>query len=104
MIHVLDHQIAMISCLARGAGVSLPPEDTVLVETAESGWWYFALLGEASAVCMFVTDPDLVRAGGAGRTWGFAAELAKTRHVSALVAAYDARRQALAGSGRDPPP
>src|SRR5262245_52491498 len=32
-VHALDHQIAMISFLARGAGVSLPPEDTVLVET-----------------------------------------------------------------------
>src|SRR5262245_48590790 len=100
IIHVLDHQIAMISFLARGTGVSLPPEDTVLVETAESGWWYFALLGEASAVCMFVTDPDLVRAGAAGRMRSFAEELAKTRHVLPLVAAYDEQRQILVRSAR----
>jgi glycine/D-amino acid oxidase-like deaminating enzyme len=58
-VHALDNQIAMISFLARGAGVSPLSEDTVLVETAESGWWYFALLSEASAVCMFATAPDL---------------------------------------------
>jgi len=65
--------------MAYVAVVDAKPDDTdsmTLVESAESGWWYTALLPGGRRVVVFHTDADLV-------TRDFATMLGETNHVRA---------------------
>ena len=58
-IHGEDRQIALVVV---GGDRSGPDESggRVLIESAETGWWYFAPLSAGRCVWMFVTDADLL--------------------------------------------
>ena len=56
-----DRQIALVAV----GGNRIDPDQSggrVVIESAETGWWYFAPLSAGRCVCMFVTDADLLPA------------------------------------------
>jgi flavin-dependent dehydrogenase len=69
-IEARDSQVALIAFCA-----SDPPIERtsarVVIESAEHGWWYFAPLRGSRAVCMLMTDADLLttRPQAARATW-----------------------------------
>src|SRR5439155_1164042 len=51
------------------------------------GWWYTALLPDGRLATAFMTDADLLRAGGGGRHLEWARRLAATTHTRARITA-----------------
>ena len=87
-VHGEDRQIALVAV----GGNRIDPDQSggrVLIESVETGWWYFAPLSAGRCVCMFVTDADLLpdarrrvfRRGGNSKS-------NRTSHVRSRVAQY----------------
>lgn len=74
-----------------------------LIESAEDGWWYSAMLPDGRRLVAGFTDEDIPAAEELADTSGFAARLQATRHVRRTVAevsaaAIDRVRRFPAGS------
>lgn len=59
-----------------------------LVEAAEQGWWYSALLPSGLRLVAYLSDPDLADRGRLLSTAGLWAQLGQTRLLSALCATH----------------
>jgi flavin-dependent dehydrogenase len=84
-IHAHDRQVAVA---AFWDGADQAGSNTrSLVETVETGWWYYARIGATRTMCMFVTDDDLLPRGSARdvRAW-WLDKLSLAVHVSRRVA------------------
>jgi flavin-dependent dehydrogenase len=62
-----DSQVAVATVLEQAAGVTPPHDATTLIEAAETGWWYAALLPDGRLAATFFTDPDLLARSGVWR-------------------------------------
>lgn len=58
-----------------------PPSPSLLIETTESGWWYFAPIPCGHAVAVFMTDVETLRASGLSHIGLWAQQLATTHYV-----------------------
>jgi flavin-dependent dehydrogenase len=87
-VHGEDRQIALVAV----GGNRIDPDESggrVLIESAETGWWYFAPLSAGRCVCMFVTDADLLPSRAkAGLPLWWKQQVQCTRHVRSRVAQY----------------
>ena len=63
-------------------------DSTTLVEAAENGWWYSALLADGRLAAIFFSDPDLLAATGAWRRDAWFALLGASRHTRARTAEH----------------
>src|SRR5262249_45330824 len=95
----------LVALVARGmpAERAAVPDEVLLIETVAQGWWYSSALPEGELVAGFLTDADLVRAGGArtpARCWTEA--LAASQHTRARARGVRWREVRLrpAGPGR----
>lgn len=68
-----------------------PGPARLVLEAAESGWWYTVAVAPGRRVAAFLTDPDLPAAHAAARHAGFARMLSATVHVGAVLAEAQAR-------------
>lgn len=88
VIHGEDRQIAVVA-----VGYNRIDADEgggrVLIESAETGWWYFAPLSAGRCVCMFVTDANLLHSRAEARlTLWWKQQVQCTSHVRSRVARY----------------
>jgi len=60
----------------------------VVIESAETGWWYFAPLSAGRCVCMLVTDADLLPGTKARLPLWWKQQVQSTSHVRSRVAQY----------------
>jgi len=58
-----------------------PPSPSLLIETTESGWWYFAPIPHGRAMGVFMTDVETLRASGLSHDDLWARELEATHYV-----------------------
>jgi flavin-dependent dehydrogenase len=87
-VHAEDRQIALVAV----GGSRMDDDESggrVLIESAETGWWYFAPLSGGRCVCMFVTDADLLPSRARARLplW-WQQQVQSTGHVRGRVAQY----------------
>jgi flavin-dependent dehydrogenase len=86
-VHGEDRQIALVAA----GGNRLDADQSggrVLIESVETGWWYFAPLSAGRCVCMFVTDADLLPRAKARLPLWWKQQLQYTSHVRSCVAQY----------------
>ena len=99
-IHGEDRQIALVvvGCDRRGPDES---GGRVLIESAETGWWYFAPLSAGRCVCMFVTDADLLPSRAKARLplW-WRQQVQRTSHVRTRLAQYSRLADPIVRSAR----
>lgn len=80
-----DGLVALVAILEPGGA---PLRDaTTLVEAAEGGWWYAALLPDGRLATAFFSDPDLLAARAPWAAGGWAALLADCPATASRVAA-----------------
>jgi 2-polyprenyl-6-methoxyphenol hydroxylase-like FAD-dependent oxidoreductase len=77
----VDRLVARFGRFSPAAPV-VPEEDVLLVESAELGWWYSAMLPDGALIAAYVTDRD----GSAQHGWPTA--LASTLHTADRVRAF----------------
>lgn len=75
-------------------------EETLLLESCEFGWWYFASLKDNRGVFLYITDSDLLCPGQGGplRTWH--KHLHSTRFFSELACNYQPAKSVVVKSAR----
>jgi flavin-dependent dehydrogenase len=79
-----DRTVAIVGRLAPVApGTSV--EEALLVESAERGWWYSAMLPDGTMLAAYLTDGDEI-AGAASDRWRLA--LASTSHTAARARGF----------------
>lgn len=84
-----DQLLAFVALFNPPEGSRAPDRNSLtLVESAREGWWYTSLLPGGGRVTVYLTDADTDTAASARTTDGFAALLAETAHVGALVNAH----------------
>lgn len=79
-----DRQIALVAVIDDRNLINTETMAYILLESSEFGWWYMARLRNQRAICMYVTDYDLLSEGSyaAKRTWHD--QYRTTLHVQAL--------------------
>lgn len=98
--HIQDQLIGMVCYLQTRNEANLPSEDTLLLESCEFGWWYFAQLKNNRGVCLHLTDSDLLCPGKNGhqRTWH--ERLQSTIYFQDLLSRYHFAEKILIKSAR----
>lgn len=92
------HGDALVALFARFHSPNGGDRDArTMIESAPGGWWYTALVPGDVRVVAWLTDADLADRATLLSAEGFAAAMAETRHVSAVLAAHG---YALAGRPR----
>jgi flavin-dependent dehydrogenase len=79
----LDRLVAVCAVYAWPSGEA--PQRHMLVEAAEQGWWYTARLPRGRAMACWMSDSDLVRAGGLHHEGPWSERLAATHHLRELL-------------------
>ncbi|WP_347958339.1 NAD(P)-binding protein [Bradyrhizobium sp. SSUT112] len=74
----------LVALLMYGPMSSGSPEQNLVIEAGQNGWWYAAPLPHGQAVVAFLTDADLLPRTWAAKKEYFRAQLAITRLVSAF--------------------
>ena len=85
---VHDHLIAVMGWMRAGDGADTS-DATLLIEAAEDGWWYTALLPGERLLAAFMTSPPLAarEAGPLTRYW--AGQMARTQHIRRRVTGFE---------------
>lgn len=100
------HADGLVAFYARfAAGREGDRDARTLIESAPGGWWYTALVPGGERVVAWLTDADLADRAALLTEEGFAAMVARSRHVSAVLRAHgytiaSRPRGADAGSSR----
>jgi flavin-dependent dehydrogenase len=83
-----DRQIAVVAVGCNGTDLG-EHGGRILIESAETGWWYFAPLSAGRCVCMFVTDANLLPSRAKARLplW-WKQQVHSTSHIRNRVARY----------------
>jgi flavin-dependent dehydrogenase len=83
-----DRQIAVVA-LGSNRKDAAHDGGRVLIESVETGWWYFAPLSAGRSVCMFATDADLLphRTRAHLQSW-FRQQVRHARHIRKRIAQY----------------
>jgi flavin-dependent dehydrogenase len=84
-----DRLVAVVAFLVPGG--SPAADSTTLVEAMPDGWWYSALLPDGRLATAFMTDADLLQAGGGARPREWGRRLAATTHTLGRIAASGCR-------------
>jgi flavin-dependent dehydrogenase len=86
----LDHLIGVAGYFSAGAAIH---PSLLLIEAAESGWWYSAPLPGGKLVVVYMTDADLVRRERLASLEGWMTKLAASGHHRDLVERHACRLQ-----------
>jgi flavin-dependent dehydrogenase len=104
----LDHLVALVTYVPAQPDIR---DQRLVVEAAEDGWWYGALLPGRQVVVALMTDARFLPRGSSARRVWWSVRLRATRHISGLVPAGENRfalrgfpadssiRETLSGSG-----
>ncbi|HEX8161470.1 MAG TPA: FAD-dependent oxidoreductase [Pyrinomonadaceae bacterium] len=100
----LDHMVAVVGYFTTERDVSSADRST-LVEAAEAGWWYSALLPGGKLVAAYMTDADLAARDKARARARWLSLLEQTTHTRRRIESADFRlaaspRVVAAGSSR----
>ena len=98
-IQARDAQVGLIVFCASRTGVD-PSGGRVVIESVEDGWWYFSPLRSGRAVCMFMTDADLMGATPGSALARWKGRLHRTLQVRSQVEAYPVLTKAIVRSAR----
>jgi flavin-dependent dehydrogenase len=76
----------LVGCFVEFADAADDDGAGLMIEAVPDGWWYTATIPGRRRVVSFMSDGDLVRAGGGGLLESWMAALRNTRHVGATAA------------------
>ncbi|HEU4390478.1 MAG TPA: tryptophan 7-halogenase [Blastocatellia bacterium] len=85
--NVQDQLIGILGSFSPARGARIRDHST-LIEAAENGWWYSALLPDGRVVAAYLTEPDLYQAGlrSSDRFWE--EQLRRTEHTRSRIGSY----------------